>query len=233
MSIINCKYTKTFPHTISKCYFSVFHSFHFAQYHINCAIKPLNLIKNYLGLIEIVYLCTQIVFSMKDSERFNWGCLCFFAIMLVVFLIGKSLDNNGNSKESESATQGNDYQRQYQQKQQEQQRQNYLLNQQRMIELQRQLLDVPTKPQPRSSYAETPEDAYNNGYENGYEQGQYDGKHGYSHGTNYDDSSEYYDYYEERYKEGYEEGYDEGYSSGQLDFEERQEESEEENEDDW
>ncbi|OYP45787.1 hypothetical protein CIK96_07590 [Prevotella sp. P4-98] len=72
---------------------------------------------------------------MKDSERFNWGCLCFFAIMLVVFLIGKSLDNSGNSKESESATQGNDYQRQYQQKQQEQQRQNYLLNQQRMIDM--------------------------------------------------------------------------------------------------
>ena len=187
-------------------------------------------------LKENVYLCSQIALFMKDSERFNWGCLCFFAIMLVIFLIGKSLDNSNGSKDSEIAPQDNTYQRQ-QQKQQELERQ-YLLNQQRMMELQRQiewqrqLLKSPT-PQPRTSYAETPEDAYNNGYENGYEQGLSDGRNGYSHGYGYDDSSSYYNYYETRYQEGYEEGYNEGYALGTNEFEENQDDDDDDDNDDW
>lgn len=170
---------------------------------------------------------------MKDSERFVWACLCFFAAMLVMFFVGKAIDDCRNSNGSERTIQSDSY---HKQQQQTLQGEDVVKDRKKLMEILRRLNSnfdsIPHRP--RTSYAETPEDAYNNGYENGHEQGLYDGRHGYSHGTNYDDSSEYYDYYEERYKEGYEEGYDEGYSSGQSDFEERQEvEENEENEDDW
>ena len=58
----------------------------------------------------------------------------------------------------------------------------------------------------------TPEEAYDDGYDDGYEQGERDGENGCNYEAGYDDENLYDGELATYYEMGYQDGYDEGYN---------------------